>query len=401
MSSISFVVFAEDEEVGEALRELLEKTGKARVADVVHERLNLAKTLERERPTRLLVDLGYAPHEVLDLLAEQDLPHGGFVVCGSKEDSEIILRALKQGAREFLTPSPTATEVTELVEKFSREAAAVPSQPDEGLVIAVMGAKGGVGGTLVTCQLAAHLQKMGRRTAALDLNFPLGDVALHFDLTPTYTLADIVDASDEIDGTLVADLLDKHTKSGVEVLAAPSRVEDAERVDESHVDAVLQQLRTRFDRIVVDVSRSWGPTSVRALEQADLIILVALQDVPSLNHARAHRDLLVRLGTKPRMIRTVINRNAKDAAVSDEDLARFLGATPDFYIPNDYRTSILSVNEGRPISDVAPGSAIDDAFQTLASRSSEWLGLPAAPEETQKRSRWNKGLFRNIRAKKK
>ena len=79
------------------------------------------------------------------------------------------------------------------------------------------------------------------------------------------------------------DLLQTHTKSGVEVLAAPSRVEDAELIDETHVEAVLDQLRARFERVVIDVSRSWSPTSVRALDQADIIILVALQDVPSLN----------------------------------------------------------------------------------------------------------------------
>ena len=95
----------------------------------------------------------------------------------------------------------------------------------------------------------------------------------------------------------------------------------------------------------------------------------------------------------PSKIRTVINRHTTNAGVSDEDVTRFLGASPDFCIPNDYASSILSVNEGRPISDVAPRSAIDTAFRTLASRSFEWLGLPSPDEASGKKNRWGKSLF--------
>ncbi|MBW2424140.1 MAG: AAA family ATPase [Deltaproteobacteria bacterium] len=396
MSEVSFVVFAEAEEIAEALQQLLEHTGKARVTATVTSEDAIEKVLERERPAALLVDLGHAPHVTLDRIAELTKPSGGFVVCGPRDDSEVILRAFKQGAREFLSSSPDEAEVAEVVEKLSHEVRSVATEATEAPVIAVMGAKGGVGATLVACQVASGLQLIGRRTAVVDLNFPLGDVALHFDLDPTYTLSDVVNASDQIDEALVGDLLQKHAKTGVEILAGPSRVEDAELIQESHVDAVLHQLRARFDRVVIDVSRCWNPTSVRALDQADIILLVALQDVPSLNHARAHRDLLLRLGVSPSRIRTVINRYTKDAGVSDEDLARFLGSSPDFCIPNDYATSILSVNEGRPISDVAPGSAIDTAFRALSSRSFEWLGLPCPDEATDKKNRWGQSLFRRF-----
>jgi pilus assembly protein CpaE len=396
MPEVSFVVFAESEEVAEALQKLLELTGEARVAATVTSEDAIEKALERHQPTALLVDLGHAPHVMLDRIAELKTPRGGLVFAGPRVDSEVILRAFKQGAREFLSSSPDEAEVAEVVEKLAHDLRSVAAETAEAPVIAVMGAKGGVGATLVACQVAASLQLVGRRTAVVDLNFPLGDVALHFDLDPTYTLSDVVNASDEIDEALVGDLLQAHTKSGVEILAGPSRVEDAELIHESHVDAVLHQLRTRFDRVVIDVSRSWNPTSVRALDQADIILLVALQDVPSLNHARAHRDLLLRLGVSPSKVRTVINRHTANAGVSDEDLTRFLGASPDFFIPNDYATSILSVNEGRPISDVAPGSAIDTAFRTLSSRSFEWLGLPCPDEASEKKKRWGKGLFQRF-----
>ena len=74
-------------------------------------------------------------------------------------------------------------------------------------VVAVMGAKGGVGSTVVACQLAASLRARGARTALVDLNLPLGDVALYFDVQPTYTLANIARESDRLDATYLRTLL--------------------------------------------------------------------------------------------------------------------------------------------------------------------------------------------------
>ena len=107
-----------------------------------------------------------------------------------------------------------------------------------------------------------------------------------------------------------------------------------------------------------------------------VLLLLTLQDVPSLNHARAHRDLLLRLGMDARRIHTIVNRESKDVAVSSEDMTKFLGSPPESGIPNDYATAVTSVNEGRPVSDVAPGSPIDVAFQGLVSLVHEWCGVP-------------------------
>ncbi len=400
MSDVFFVVFSEDETCPEALKKLLEMNARARVSACVTDEEQLEAVIARERPYALLVDLGRAPHVMLDRLTRISAPPGGVIVCGPKNDSAVILRALKQGIREFLSDTPTGAEISEVVDRLAAElkSAATAGQAS---VIAVVGAKGGVGATMVACQVAANLQLAGQRTVVVDLNLPMGDVALHFDLHPTYTLSDAIHAPDQIDGTFVAGLLQKHRPTGLEILAAPDRVEDTELIEEPLVEAVMAQLRTRFDRVVVDVSRSWSPISVKVLEMADTILIVTLKDVPALKHARAHRDLMLRLGVSPSRIRTVINRHETNAGVSDPDVARFLGASPDFCLPNDYATAIHSVNDGRPITDIASGSEIDSAFRTLTSRSFEWLGLepPAAFQNDVKRKPWGRNLIQKLAGK--
>jgi len=374
VADISFVVFSEQEEVAKLLRESLEESGHARVLATVAEAAEFAVTVGNHKPDAVLVDLGHAPHAALDMVEALPVPRPEFVACGPEDQSDVILRTLRQGAREFLPAAPSSVQVSAAVQRVVLERAPKTERRERAPLLAVMGAKGGVGATVVACQLAASLQRAGGRTVIVDLNCPLGDVALHFDVKPVYTLADVSRNADELDASLVRGLLQRH-HTDLHILAAPTRVEEAELVKESHVHGVLEILRQEFDWVVVDVSRSWNEPSVRTLDLADGILLVTLQDVPTLTHARAHRDLLVRLGHDPAKIHTVANRYSKRDLVSDDDLVEFLGVKPEASLPNDYATTAVSVNEGRPVADVAPGSELHRAFQSLARQVYDWVGV--------------------------
>jgi pilus assembly protein CpaE len=237
-----------------------------------------------------------------------------------------------------------------------------------------------VGATVVACQLAAALQALGSRTVVVDLNYPLGDVALHFDVRPTYTLAHVVKQADELDATYLRGLLQGH-RSGVQILAAPERVEEAELVRGVHVERVISILREEFDFVVLDVSRSWNEASVRALDLASEILLITSLDVPTLNHARQHLDLLRRLGHSDAKIHPIANRYSRRDAVTDKEFAQFLGRAPDTHLPNDYPNTVGSVNEGRPLGEVAPRSALHQAYVALARSAHAWSGLEVETQE--------------------
>ena len=239
-----------------------------------------------------------------------------------------------------------------------------------------MGTKGGVGATVLACQLAASLQEVGGRAVLVDLNYPLGDVALHFDVEPTYTLADLARAEQELDATYLRTILKGH-ESGVQILAAPTLMEDAESIRGVHVERVLPILRSEFDWVIVDVSRSWNEASIQALTLADQILLVTLFDVPTLNHARQHKKLLEGLALDGSRAHTVGNRYSKGDSVTVGDFKRVLGSEPDALIPNDYATTAESVNQGRPIGQVARGSAIHKAYRQLALDVYAWCGVDA------------------------
>jgi pilus assembly protein CpaE len=372
MADLSFIIYAEHEEAAGAISQLLTASGHAVVLGTASDESELSDALRLHRPEVLFFDLGHAPDVVLDIMESIPAPRPQLMVSGPENQSEVILRALKQGAREFLPPDLDAQQLAAAVERIALQHSN-SAKKERGKVIAVLGAKGGVGATFVACQLAASLQALGGRTAVVDLNTPLGDVALSFDLRPSYTFADIASGSEEVDAAMVERVLQSHG-CGVQILAAPSRMEEAELVKESHVQIVLETLREQFDWVIADVSRSWNEGSIRALELADQTVMVALQDVITLNHLRTYRDILVRLGISQRRIRTVINRHSSGASVTDAEVASFLGSAPDAVLCNDYPNALACVNEGRTLGDFAPGSELRQGFHELAKTGHAWVG---------------------------
>jgi pilus assembly protein CpaE len=387
----SFVIFSEEPEFASEIEKQIGVSGKARIAAVISDPNQLLEALKSEKPEGLFVDIGHAPHLVLDLL--ESLPTGlpSTLVAGPHTESALILRAMHLGVKHFFPPAPSDAELNSVIVDLVRSANPVAAA-SEGRILAVMGTKGGVGATVLACQLAASLQEVGGRAALVDLNYPLGDVALHFDVEPTYTLTDLARAEQALDATYLRTILKGH-ESGVQILAAPTLMEDAESVHDLHVERVLPILRSEFDWVIVDVSRSWNEASIQALTLADRILLVTLFDVPTLNHARQHKKLLEGLALNGSRIHTVGNRYAKGDSVTVGDFKRVLGSEPDALIPNDYATTAESVNQGRPIGQVARGSAIHKAYRQLALEAHAWCGVDAPQTQS---ARSIAGRFRGV-----
>lgn len=246
MRKLSFVIFSEQEEFAQEMSLRLGKLRNVSVAGIATEIESLVELVKNELPDVLFADLGIAPHVVLDQLEGIQIPLPDLLVCGSQDESRLILRAMQVGAKEFLPPAPEPAELAAAVDRIYRATQGSSSGGAPAPVISVMGAKGGVGATVVACQLAASLQRAGGRTVLIDLNFPLGDVALHFDVDPQHTIADVVKGDERIDKNFVSGILTEHD-SGVQILAASSNIEDSELVTGQDVENLVAVLREQFD----------------------------------------------------------------------------------------------------------------------------------------------------------
>lgn len=389
MAQLSFVIYSEIENVGSELREALTHIGHAEVVATVTTRDELVPALRTFRPDMLFAHLGSEPEAVLDLVERIPAPRPALLLAGADDDRELILRAMRMGARGFFASSPPPELLRDTVERLMLEYQPVAAVEQRAPVLAVMGAKGGVGATVIACQLATSLQHLGAKTAIVDLNLPLGDVAFSFDLQPTYTLAQLASEAEGLDATYLHSLLQPHS-SGVQVLAAPTRLEEGELVQGHHLESVLALLRRDFEWIVLDVSRSWNELSVRALDLADMILLVTTPEVTSLHHTHRQLDLLKRLGHRASSVRLIVNRTSKSQQVGERDLSKCLGREPDICVPNDNETVSSCVSQGKAMYDIAPRSAVQSALAELANQVHPWCEIepPERPEppEPQRRS---------------
>jgi Flp pilus assembly CpaE family ATPase len=378
---LSLLVLSEREEFSRRLCAQLNASPHAHVSAVVASRERLAEAVGERRPDLVFVDLTPDPDGLLAAIAALPAPRPALLVAGSREDSALILRAMDLGAKHFFPEEPLQHELHATLARMAAERAPGAAQRRLAPIVAVMGAKGGVGASIVACQLAVSLQRQGGRTAVVDLNLPLGDVALYFDLEPRHNLAHVARDADRLDASYLRNALTAHA-SGVQVLAAPTRLDEAMLVKGDHVDRVLQLLREDFDWVVVDVSREWKETSIRALDLAAHVLLVTLPDVATLSQARKHLELLRRLGRPEESLHLVTNRNQASSPLGDREYVGFLGRAPEVRIPNDFATALLSVNEGRPVGDIAPRSLLHVAYDALARQLAAWCGKTPEPDGT-------------------
>src|SRR5262245_5938543 len=378
----------------------LEAEGTIELGHVTVDPSELIAAVGAQSPDVVVADLGDDPERVLDMLDKLPTPRPRLIVIGPKDQSGTILRAMRMGVRDYLDVEPTEDDLRSAVLRVAAELEPrgvidEKTRSHPARVIAVMGAKGGVGATVVACQVAASLRARGSRTALVDLNLPLGDAALYFDVQPAYTLANIARESDRLDATYLRTLLSGR-QGGVQILASPMHAEEAELVRGSHVERALNLLRGEFDWVVLDLSRTWSEPTVRALDLADLILLVTLMDVPTLHHTRKHIDLLERLGHSGARIRLIANRHSSVDAITDKDVAEFLERKPDFMIPNDFPTTLAAVNRGVSVANVAPRSPLARAYHELAQVLHGWLGAqaPVATEQSGGALARVRGIFR-------
>ena len=387
---LSFVVATERGE----LAEVLAQSGRAEVREVVAELEALPEAVHRHRPDALLVDLGPDPSEAMHDVERLRKPRPLLLFYGP-EDSGLIRRAMQLGAREYLTPGADAKDdLLAALERLLRERRHGEGAPESAPLVAVMGSKGGVGATFVACQLAAALSHRGSRVALADMNLRLGDVALYFDLRPQYTMSSLAAAGGSIDVAFLETVLVTHESTGVRVLAAPERPEEADSVALPHADRALALLRQECDFVLVDIAPDFDDRSVHVLDRATHILIVTTCDVPALNHTRLQLSLLKRLGHAASKIRVIVNRMDRNAPVQGRQIADFLHRGYDLLVPNDYPTTSTCVNEGRPLWEVAPKSPLRVAFERLADATYQWCGL-ARPEGAEPKK--NGGLRALIR----
>jgi pilus assembly protein CpaE len=234
-----------------------------------------------------------------------------------------------------------------------------------GRVMTVFSPKGGTGKTTVATNLAAALAKReGKRTLLLDLDLQFGDAAIVLGLEPEKTIYDLVVAPGELDSEKLAGYVTKHP-SGIDVLAAPLRPEDAELVTEGKVTSLLEVARGSYEAIVVDTSPFFHGPMLATLDRTDELLVLCGLDVPTLKNVRLAMQTLEMLSFPASRMRYVMNRANTNVGLKTREVETALKVKIAHELPSD-GTIPLTVNRGNPAVLAEPRCDFSKAIGQLA-----------------------------------
>jgi len=271
------------------------------------------------------------------------------MVYSSKPDSEMLVRCMRAGAREFLTlPFAQTTMAEALVRAAARRPAVHAPKKALGKLLVFLGAKGGAGVTTIACNFAVALaQESGQSTLLIDLDLPLGDAALNLGIVAEYSTVNALQNSSRMDSSFLSKLMVKHS-SGVSVLAAPGKFPQFQASNEA-IDKLLAVARQDFDNVVVDVGSRLDLTGTALFKDAYTIYLVTQAGIPELrNSNRLISQFFSNGGPK---LEIVINRfEPRSLGVSEEHITKALTRPAQWKIPNNYAAVRRMQNTATPLA---------------------------------------------------
>ena len=379
MKKLTVGIIATHRETVDALRAQINGTGIATVvAEALDNRSSLNNASARQvisaDPVIIIVDIS-DPDASLHMLQELHVaaPNAHLLVTASNTDPQLMIELMRVGVREFL-PSPVAEQA--LLQAFKRFISAkVRSEgkpaAKRGKLYCIASAKHGSGATTVAINMAGTIAARGRqRTALIDLDRPLGDVAAYLNVKPTFTVSDALGAGSRLDSVLLESYM--QTRHGFHFLPGFAEHSADASLSAERLSQLLEVAQNTFEHTIVDLPTNLDPDQVTVITRNSSSILVIL--TPELPAIWRTERLLTYLGKQDAAdkVRIVLNRATKSEEITDSNIERLLRAPIFCKLPNEYGACIKAINSGT-LLEAANSKYLSKAIGALAT---EIAGLP-------------------------
>ena len=357
-------------ETRENIRKLLQFEADIEVVAVARTGREAISLTQEVNPDVVLMDINMPDMDGITAteIIRQKMPTVQVVILSVQGDQNYMRKAMLVGARDFLTKPPMPDELVAAIRragKMAREErsknaqafAAVPSGANfnaaagvstQGKVIMFYSPKGGTGCTTLAVNTAVALCNEETRVVIVDASLQFGDVALFLNEQGKNTMLDLIPRVEELDPSIVEEVMIKHAVSGLHILASPSRPEHGEKVNPDQFTKLLRYLRQLYAYIMVDTSSYLNDVTLSVLDVAEAVVLVTAQDIPSIKNDRLFLDLCLTLTIPIEKVVLVMNKYDKRIAILPERIGENLKQPVMAVIPLDEKTVIPSVNRGVP-----------------------------------------------------
>ena len=358
----------------EGLRRVLSDEEDIEVVGVARSGAEAIKVSAENNPDVVLMDINMPDMDGITATERirARLPGVQIVILSVQSDPNYMRQAMLAGARDFLTKPPDLDELLSAIkrsgemahqekQKVANTLAAVqasgmatasgtffPSRHN-GKVISVYSPKGGVGCTTIAANLAVALHSDETPVVVVDGRVQFGDLTFFFNEQTKTDLGDLAIRADELDPEFMEEVLLTHSTTGVRILAAPPRPENAEPVSATQFSKIIQFLKRMFAYVVIDTNSGLDEVTQSALDESDLLALVTTQDIPSVKNIRLFLDMLSAYSYPIERVFIVMNMfDKRRTTASPERIADITKTEVAAVLPFDDRLTTPAMDRGVP-----------------------------------------------------
>lgn len=337
-------------------------------ASVVFETYPATKSLEREVAGKevdwCFLDVSSNPEAARKLLAEigRTIPSAPLVAMVASNDSNLILRFLREGVSDFLVAPFTNEQLGTILEKVG---AAQRGKEGTAKILCVIPAKGSSGASTIASHLAEEWARGGKKKVLLaDLDPLSGTLAFLLKIKATHSYADVLIRSDEIDEDIWKAMVCK--VHGVDMLVAPETLGEG-MGQLSDPTPLVRFSRGLYDTIILDAGGAYGAWNRAQALLADEVLLVTSCEAPCVYAAMRALFYLKSHGVPAGKIRLVVNREGREGGMSPEVVGEALEMDVLQVIPEDAEAVYEALVKGKLVSAATQfGKALSNLAESLS-----------------------------------
>jgi pilus assembly protein CpaE len=303
------------------------------------------------------------------------LPKSRLLVNSNLTDPQLIIEAMRSGAREYL-PNPVSQAT--LLEAFHRylvekNRTASPTATKRGKLFCITSAKHGSGATTLAVNLAGIIAARSKQsTALLDLDRPVGDAAAYLNIKPAFTVSDALAAGHRLDPVLLESYMQK--TNGFCLLAGFREYASNTALSSEKLEQLLEVSQNTFAHTIVDLPPTMTEDQVQVVARySQSIVIVLTPELPAIWRTERLLNYLAKLDSTDR-VRVILNRSSSSDEISNMDIERLLRIGIHWRLPNDYRACIKAINSGHLLD--AAGSK--HLYRRMSALAVDLAGLPEA-----------------------
>ncbi len=370
--SPQFCAYVEDDESRAVVEQVVRELVIAHASVVKGSVRTAIKTLGQKRsPKTLIVDLCKSELPLSDIneLAEVCEPGVTVIAIGDRNDVGLFRELLNSGVSDYLVKPLTPTLVQRALLASADDDSRSRQTTRLGRLVATVGARGGVGATMLATSMAWTIaNRRQRRVALLDLDLQFGSVALSLDLEPTHGLRDVLENANRVDALYLERSMTQHSES-LFVLSCEEELVDDMPKDPQALALLVNELRSKFHYLIVDLPRALTNETQHVLLAATHLVLVTDLSLVGMRDTLRLVQLVLQ-GNTACHVTIVANRMGeyRQGEIAIAEFEKAVGRKIDLLIPFDPKSVTAAMNIGKPVASQSKSvaEAVDRLIDMLS-----------------------------------